>query len=314
MVYLSLCIATNGIEEWVFPVLDSIYSQGEDEALFEVVVTNNGKDENFHRKMTRYASLHGNLVYQKTKEVLFENQICALRLGNGAYLKFVNHRSLLYDGALKWMIHKIKDEYKEKPIMFFSNGVLKLGHEKKCESFDCFVRTLKRYSSWTTGVGVWKEDFEQIPEDHKYNHISPHSDVLFFVKDRDAYIVEDRVWAHDIEANHSKKGKYDLYKTFGCDELAILLNLYIEGFISVETFNTVKLDYEQFFAELYFEFDVLRKPCSYDLSGFEDNVNIFFSKHRVILLVLIVIFKKIVYAMGNKMQKYLNWLQGKESA
>ncbi|MCR5757842.1 MAG: hypothetical protein K6F95_08040 [Selenomonas sp.] len=35
---LSLCIPTNGIIELVFPVLDSIYAQGEDESLFEVVV------------------------------------------------------------------------------------------------------------------------------------------------------------------------------------------------------------------------------------------------------------------------------------
>ena len=36
---LSLCIATNGVSEWVFPVLDSIYSQEVDQSLYEVVVT-----------------------------------------------------------------------------------------------------------------------------------------------------------------------------------------------------------------------------------------------------------------------------------
>lgn len=303
MLYLSLCIATNGVEEWVFPVLESIYSQGEADTLFEVVVTNNGNDENFHKKMTLYASLHSNLVYKRTHAVLFENQIFALRLGRGAYLKFVNHRTPLYDGSLKWMIHKVEENINEKPIMFFSNGVLKMKVEKKCKSFDDFVRSLNRYSSWTTGVGVWKDDFKQIPKDHKYNHISPHSDVLFFVKNRDAYIIEDRAWAHEIESDHSKKGRYDLYKTFGCDELAILLNLYVEGCISAETFHSVKLDYEKFFAELYLEFRILKKPCSYDLSGFNENVNIFFNKHRVKLFASIAFLKKIAYAVKKYIKR-----------
>lgn len=39
---LSICIPTNGIVEWVIPVLKSIYSQKADNSLFEVVVTDNG--------------------------------------------------------------------------------------------------------------------------------------------------------------------------------------------------------------------------------------------------------------------------------
>ena len=39
---LSLCLPTNGISEWVFPVLESIYSQNVDESKYEVIVTDNG--------------------------------------------------------------------------------------------------------------------------------------------------------------------------------------------------------------------------------------------------------------------------------
>ena len=47
MKLLSLCIPTNGISEWVFPVLDSIYNQKVDDSLFEVIVTDNGNNEQF---------------------------------------------------------------------------------------------------------------------------------------------------------------------------------------------------------------------------------------------------------------------------
>ena len=41
-VLISLCMPTNGVIEWVFPVLDSIFGQGVDDNLYEVVVTDNG--------------------------------------------------------------------------------------------------------------------------------------------------------------------------------------------------------------------------------------------------------------------------------
>ena len=52
---ISLCIPTNGVSEWVFPVLDSIYNQGVSEELFEVIVTDNGKNMIFREEMLQYA-------------------------------------------------------------------------------------------------------------------------------------------------------------------------------------------------------------------------------------------------------------------
>ena len=88
---ISLCLPTNGIIEWVFPVLDSIYDQEVDEELFEVIVTNNGDDMRFHEKMEMYANQHKNLIYKKTDAYLFHNQLEALSLACDSFFKFVNH-------------------------------------------------------------------------------------------------------------------------------------------------------------------------------------------------------------------------------
>ncbi len=64
---ISLCLPTNGIIEWVFPVLDSIYSQDVDNSLFEVVVTNNGDNDKFDKMMMNYAGIHSNLIYKKNR-------------------------------------------------------------------------------------------------------------------------------------------------------------------------------------------------------------------------------------------------------
>ena len=66
-ILLSLCIPTNGIAEWVFPVLDSIYNQKSDERKFEVIVSDNGVNEDFKCHMECYALKHDNIIYRRTK-------------------------------------------------------------------------------------------------------------------------------------------------------------------------------------------------------------------------------------------------------
>lgn len=51
---VSLCMPTNGVIEWVFPVLDSIYGQEVEEGLYEVVITDNGDNTEFKKRITEY--------------------------------------------------------------------------------------------------------------------------------------------------------------------------------------------------------------------------------------------------------------------
>ncbi len=276
MIYVSLCLPTNGVSEWVFPVLESIYEQEADPALWEVIVTDNGENEAFAARMKEYSLTHANLIYRKTDAYLFENQIESLRLASGQYLKFVNHRFKLLPGSIQWMIKVVRDTIEQKPVIYWSNGVLRL-KERFETDFNGFVSGLKQYASWTLGVGVWKEDFEKIPVDKEYNRISPHSDVLFAEKHKELYIIDDTPWAVEMDGDHSKKGKYDLFKTFGCDELTITLEMYVAEDITAQTFKAVKHAYLDALAEFYCLFCILNEPCSYDLTGFRDAMGIFFN-------------------------------------
>lgn len=284
MKYLSLCLPTNGIIEWVFPVLDNIYKQVADQSEWELVVTDNGNNEEFYEKMTGYAAQHKNMIYKKTDAFLFENQIEALRLASGEYLKFMNHRSVLEPGCIQWMIDVVKENMADKPVMYFSNGALGIKRPQIYDNFDGFVRGLREYASWTTGVGVWKSDFEKIPKDHIYNKISPHSDVLFWERGRGKYLIDDKIWSHDIDSSHAQKGKYDLYRAFGVEEITVTLNLLIDRSISAETFKYVVKCYEKCVAGFYFAFSIRHQPCSYTLDGFDDAMDIFLNKHRVLMM------------------------------
>lgn len=279
---ISLCIPTNGITEWVIPVLDSIYAQNVNDSEFEVVVTDNGDNQDFKAVMHEYALKHNNLVYQENKSYMFYNQLEALKLGNGEYLKFINHRAPLTDGSLKKLISIISENKQERPTLYFSNGVLKQDLID-CNSFDAFVSELGIYASWTTGVGIWKEEFDRIKDNLLIDKISPHSCILFSRRKDELYRIYNFVFSCELTSDHSKKGTYDLFKAFGVEELSITQNLYINGDISVNTFKKVKKQYGAFVSRLYFDFCIKKDPCSYDLSGFNNAMGIYFYKFTVIM-------------------------------
>ena len=120
----SLCIPTNGVVEWVMPVLDSIYNEKFDEGLFEVVVMDNGSNQEFHDAMIKYVKKHDNLSYYQTNASGFKCQIEAFKKAEGKFVKFLNHRMIILPGFLSYLHEFVKKNEKEKSIIYFSNGVL----------------------------------------------------------------------------------------------------------------------------------------------------------------------------------------------
>lgn len=303
-VLLSLCIPTNGIAEWVFPVLNSIYNQAKDLDKFEVVVTDNGSDEEFGQMLETYALEHENLVYKKNNSYLFNNQLEALKIAKGDYLKFINHRTILLDGSLEKLLNFIEQNRDQKAVIYFSNGLLNIHDEVMIyPDFNSFVKGLGHYASLTTGVGIWKEDFNRIPSDFKYSNISPHSGVLFSERKKSKYIINNQVLLKDIDPDQSKKGKYDLFCAFGYEELSITMDLLCDGDITVDTFKTVKKGYKKFLCNLYLDLVLFKDPCSYELGGFNKAMGIYFNKYSIILGAILRIPKRIIRNIKNRLRE-----------
>ncbi len=283
---ISLCIPTNGISEWVKPVLDSIFAQGVDPALFEVVVSDNGKDDQFGAMMKDYIERYPNIVYSRNDAYMFFNQLEALKMASGSYMRFLNHREMLIKGALSKMIEIVRAASEDKPVFYFANGVLKKGLET--DSFDEFVCGLGRYASWTSGVGIWKSEYLRIRDRLKPASISPHSCILFSDRKNKHFVINNDVFTEEIPTDQSRKGHYDLFKAFAVEEITVTQNLYIDGDIKADTLKKVIRDYRNFTAELYCDFVMLKRPCSYELGGFNDAMGIYFSKSSVIMKACLV--------------------------
>ena len=78
-----------------------------------------------------------------------------------------------------------------------------------------------------------------------------------------------------------------MYKCFACEELSITLSLYIEGAISAKTLKNVKKSYQSLVVDFYQQFNIMNFPCSYDLTGFNDAMGIFFNKYKILFLAYI---------------------------
>lgn len=277
---LSLCMPTNGVIEWVFPVLESIYCQNVDETEFEVIITDNGDNKPFKEKIIEYKKNHTNLEYKETDALPFLNEIESYKCANGKLIKFVNHRTKLIFGALEKLIDFAKKNSEEKPIVYFANGVLQLKSEQYIyPDFNEFVKNLSYWSSWSTGMTIWKEDFERLPENtSSFNELFPHTTVLFNERNRGKYIIDNSMIFDELPQGKKKKGDYDLFQAFGIEYPGIICDLLRDGDITSETFRTVVKDNLYFIATLYFNYCIRKQYCSYYLEGFKDIIGIFYSK------------------------------------
>ena len=200
-VVLSLCIPTNGISEWVFPVLDSIYEQANNIQKIEVVVTDNGNNSDFYKGMQEYCARYQNLRYEKTKAQGFTNQIDCFKLATGQLIKFVNHRMPLVKGALEYLISFAEKNQENKPVAYFTNGELLLKNSyKQFQDFDAFMRNLGYWSSWSAGIAIWRSDLEKIDFKKPYSSTFPHTAFLFSNTKAECYIIDDRRLVNEIQS------------------------------------------------------------------------------------------------------------------
>ena len=301
MPLLSLCIPTNGIIELIFPVLDSIYSQQVQQNLFEVVVMDNGDNEKFQSMIADYAKKHSNLHYYHTDKKLFLNEPESYKAAKGEFIKFVNHRTKLVPGALQYFIDFVNANIEEKPFVYFLDGQnvgWSSGQTVQIyDSFDEFVVGLSYWSSWSTGMGFWKSDFDQLADDVKYNTLFPHTTILFSQRHKSKYIIDNTLLLDEIKINHAKKGSYDVYYAFAVEYVSILLELVRDGDLKINSFLKLKDENLESLVGLYLKFNIKKEPHSYDLRSFKEAISVYYSKSQF--------FKKVVRKACKKCKKIL---------
>ena len=284
MLLLSLCIPTNGIIEWVLPVLDSIYAQNVDLSLFEVIVADNGSSKEFEAVIRDYSKYYSNLTYKKTTAIGFLNQIECFKLASGKFIKFINHRMPLKDGTVQKFLEISKKYGETKPTVFFTNGTISYNKNVlEFTSFDAYVSFIGYMASRSGGTAFWKDDFEN-NEIVNYNELFPHLSYVLKENKNNLYIVDNTKVFELPNTDESKKGKYQLYKAFAVELPILFIDLLKEDKISWKTYKNIMRQLEVFIANQYLDLQIEKKACSYDLSNFKEYVSIFFNPQKIIIM------------------------------
>lgn len=271
---LTLCIPTNGVVKFVLPVLESIYSQNVDDSLFEIVITDNGKDSKLETAIVDFLQ-HGNLFYYKSELQGFVNQVDSFKHSNGLYIKMLNHRAKLRSGFLSEMIEIVKKYKDTQPVLYFSNGVLAGGEFLSCKNFDTFVRTMSFYSSWSAGLGLWLKD-KAILDRIEYNQMFPHASILFEMRMESEYVICNKEFM-DM-GNEQMKGGYNIFHAFAVIYLDILKDLNKRCRISKETFNSVKYDLRDFLSTWYYNIFLVQNQFTFVYDNYEQHILVNYNK------------------------------------
>ena len=272
---ISLCIPTNGAVKWVVPVIDSIYSQGCDDALFEVIVTDNAKSEELQEIVEHYG--HGNISYFQSDAQGFLNIVSSFQSAKGDFCKLINHRAKMTVGALNDFIYMVKKYKKEQPVIYCTNGVVGGGNDEVyCKNIDELVWNLHYYCTWMAGIGIWRKDIQNL-EGIEYNKMFPNTTILFEQRtQQSAYLLYNKKFFE--EQNGQGKGCYNLFHTFAVVFPDMLKDLRCRDRITQQTFDKVLKDLYGCLQNFYMNF-VLRNPDkSFDLSGNHKSLTTYYSE------------------------------------
>lgn len=284
---ISLCIPTNGKVEFVLPVLESIYSQGVDDKLFEVIITDNGKDSVLGESIDGFKS-HGNIFYYKSDLSGFVNQVDSFKRSNGLFIKMLNHRAKLIDGALVDLIALVEKYKESQPCIYCSDGVLSKPELVECDNFDSFVKELSYFSSWSAGVGIWAKDKPMLDK-ITYNQMFPHASILFEIRQESDYVIWNKKFM-DMEDDPTKGG-YNIFHTFAVVYLDLIKDLENRNKISNQTFLSIKNDLRGFLIDWYYNLCVANTQYRFETSGKYKNITTYYSRLDYFYIVVVSYYR-----------------------
>lgn len=123
---ISVIIPIFNVENYISRCLDSIYGQGIDETLFEIIAVNDGSTDDSGSVVRNYQNIHQNLrLIEQENEGVSSARNKAILASKGDYLLFVDPDDVIMDKALCHLVEYIARGVTEPVIVMrlFRNGM-----------------------------------------------------------------------------------------------------------------------------------------------------------------------------------------------
>lgn len=231
---LSICIPTYNRAPLLQKTLESIttqpaFTQTND---IEIVISDNCSDDDTRVIGEHFAAAFPDKVryYRQAETISPElNFEFVLSRGNGTYLKLHNDNLVVRSGSLTEMVKIFRATAAEKPIVFFTNGNMRLDNQLEViDNINDFVRRVSYFSTWIGGFGMWRDEFRAIPDITRNAHLRLlQTDVLFrlLAIGKRAIVLYDNYFTGlptGRKGGYNGKGGYNIAEVFGQNYLQIL--------------------------------------------------------------------------------------------
>ena len=272
---VSICLPCFGRAEYVRNTLRSIYEDNRNASFddYEVVISDNDPNKAIASLAAEFD--YPNIHYHYTDCEGFMNSYHVLTYGNGQLLKLHNSQVKFRKGALAALIMETKKRLNDKPLIFFTNGLLYRNNSCEYSSFDHFFYALSYWPSWSNGFAIWKEDFRKIGS-IPLNTLFPHTSLFITQHNKKAYIVNDHYW-FDTQRVAGRSG-HNKFEAFTIEFPSLVEECCRHNWISFQTqkkiLNDIMIEY---LPSLLFNKYVARIE-NYEITGFRENLKKYFPK------------------------------------
>jgi len=285
---VSICIPCYKRLDQVKRTLNSLYIDNADVPLneYEVILSDNDSKCELESIIVDFSD-KSNLRYIRTKCDGFMNSYYALTYGQGDLLKLHNSQNIIRKGMLSEIIRIAKDTVSTKTLIFHSNGFL--SHYRICHyhDFNDFMGALSYWSSWSGGMTIWKEDFENIGN-IIVNPLFPHTSVLLTQYNKKSFLIDDRVM-YEVQ-RIAKRGGHNKFEAFTIEYPSLIDKSYQEGYISDRCRKIIfRSLYQNYIPTLLFNKYIARIE-TFDATGFKQNSSKYLHKHAYLIAWMNVIF------------------------
>lgn len=125
MPIVSIIIPVYNVEKYILKCLDSIYTQGVDENIFEVIAVIDGSPDDCSSLIKEYSKNHSNLIIiEKENGGVSSARNMGISYAQGIYLMFVDSDDCLFPASLRRVIDSIKNDSSEIIICRSFKGTL----------------------------------------------------------------------------------------------------------------------------------------------------------------------------------------------
>lgn len=179
---LSICIPTYNRGDILNETLFNITSDPDFDEEVEIVISDNGSNDNTPDIGKKYSKTFSNIKYYRNEEnIKIKNFYSVLSRGNGKFLKLVNDTASFQPNKLSKLKAVIRESHsKAKSILFASinyyvNDVVSI----EVRDQNALLKYLSYNTTWSPNFGIWKDDLQHICQNTDYKTQMPQVDWLY---------------------------------------------------------------------------------------------------------------------------------------